>query len=50
MIGASESPGWLQTDWILWQFSAQQNKAREKYEDFVRAGVGLPSVWEALQG
>lgn len=50
MTGAVARPPWLQTDWILGQFGGQQNKAREKYVDFVRAGVGLPSVWEALLG
>lgn len=50
MIGQAPSPTWLQTDWILGQFSSQRNRARLMYLDFVRAGVGLPSVWDGLQG
>ncbi len=49
MIGATSSPDWLQTDWILGQLSPQRDKAREKYIDFVRAGVGLPSIWGDLR-
>lgn len=50
MIGTVTPPAWLQTDWILGQFSPQRDRARFGYLDFVRAGVGLPSVWDSLQG
>jgi hypothetical protein len=50
MIGQAPSPVWLQTDWILGQFSPLRDQARIGYVDFVRAGVGLPSVWDSLQG
>lgn len=49
MLDPSASPEWLQTDWILGQLSPQRDKAREKYIDFVRAGVGLPSIWGDLR-
>jgi putative transposase len=39
----------LHTDWILGQFGARRSRAIEKYTDFVRAGVGLPSIWESLR-
>jgi len=50
MLGTQAAPEWLQTDWILGQFSSQRRRAINLYIDFVRAGVGLPSVWEQLSG
>ncbi len=49
MIGQVPSPVWLQTGWILGQFSSRRKQARLGYEDFVRTGMGLPSVWDGLQ-
>jgi hypothetical protein len=50
MVGVSEQPDWLETDWLLGQFSKQRKTARRKYGDFVRAGVGLPPIWNDLSG
>ncbi len=50
MLGTQPAPEWLQTDWILGQFSPQRRRAINLYVDFVREGVGLPSVWEQLSG
>lgn len=50
MLGTQAAPEWLQTDWILGQFSPQRRRAINLYIDFVRAGVGLPSVWQQLSG
>lgn len=50
MMGLAPSPDWLQTNWILGQFSPQRDRARLGYLGFVQAGVGLPSVWDGLQG
>jgi REP element-mobilizing transposase RayT len=50
MVGAVPPPEWLQTDWILGQFSEDRDRARLAYRDFVRAGVGLPCVWDNVQG
>lgn len=50
MIGKSSRPEWLQTDWILGQFGKQRKRAVAAYRDFVRAGMGLPSVWNDLRG
>lgn len=50
MIDAEKPPAWLQTDWVLGQFSPQRGRAIKRYIDFVRAGVGLPSVWAQLRG
>lgn len=50
MIGSEAAPSWLQTDWILGQFSPQRGRAIKKYIDFVREGAGLPSPWDQLSG
>ena len=49
MIGEEVAQPWLATDWILGQFSSQRKRAVEKYIDFVRSGVGMPSIWNELQ-
>ena len=40
---------WLTTDWILKQFSADRTTATLRYIDFVREGIGLPSIWSELK-
>ncbi len=50
MMGQAPSAEWLETRWLLRQFSEDDIQARKAYEDFVRAGVGLPSIWEELSG
>ena len=47
-IGEAPPSPWLQTDWMLSQFGKRRRRAIEKYVDFVRAGVGLPSIWDGL--
>jgi putative transposase len=49
MIGQADRPPWLHTDWVLGQFGSRRSRAVEKYVDFVRAGVGLPSIWDNLR-
>jgi len=49
MIGKSETPEWLETDWLLACFGKQRKRAIAKYIDFVRAGIGLPPIWEKLK-
>ena len=49
MIGKVEKPIWLETDWILAYFGKQRKSAMAKYQGFVRAGVGLPSIWGELK-
>lgn len=49
MTGQADSPPWLQTDWMLAQFGENREIATLRYIDFVRAGVGLPSVWDGLR-
>lgn len=48
LLGQAEAPDWLETDWLLGQFDRNRRVAVARYIDFVRAGVGLPSIWEEL--
>jgi REP element-mobilizing transposase RayT len=48
MIGEQSIPEWLETGWLLNRFSVQRKRAIAKYKDFIRAGVGLPSLWTEL--
>lgn len=50
MFSPVPQPAWLETDVVLKQFGATRRKAVAAYVAFVRAGVGLPSVWEGLRG
>ena len=49
MLGEHVAPDWLETDWILGQFSKQRKRAIKHYVEFVRAGKGLPTLWDNLQ-
>jgi succinate dehydrogenase flavin-adding protein (antitoxin of CptAB toxin-antitoxin module) len=48
LCNQAEIPEWLETDWILGQFSQNKNKAIKHYKNFVRAGIGLPPIWSEL--
>ena len=48
-VGAGVAPQWLHTGWLLSQFGQQRRTAITAYVNHVRAGVGLPSVWDSLQ-
>jgi hypothetical protein len=50
MLGRAAAPPWLMTDWVLGQFGNHRLAATRRYEDFVRAGVGLPSIWGKVKG
>ena len=50
MTGKQNAPEWLETEWLLSQFSKQRKRAIAKYVDFVREAVGLPSLWAGLSG
>jgi len=49
-IGETEKSDWLETNWILGQFSQAKKRAEEEYKRFVADGVGGPSPWRDLQG
>ena len=46
----ADSPAWLQTDWLLAQFSQRRSNAIAKYVAFVHEGARLPSIWTQLRG
>jgi len=48
--GPGLAPSWLEVDPLLLAFGPTRKRAVARYVDFVRAGVGLPSVWEGLRG
>lgn len=48
LMGLVDPPSWLETGWVLGQFGSERTAAVRRYEDFVRAGVGLPPIWERL--
>ena len=39
----------LKSNWLLGQFGNYHVRAVSAYVDHVRAGIGLPSVWDDLQ-
>ncbi len=49
MIGEVSVQTWLETNWILGQFAKQRKSAIESYANFVREGIGLPSIWNNIQ-
>lgn len=49
MIDEVPVQSWFEIDWILGQFSKQRKTAIVRYINFVREGVGLPSIWSHLQ-
>ncbi len=48
--GFAPGPPWLSTTWVLEHFGSEPGRARARYRDFVRAGLGQPSPWGALRG
>lgn len=50
MRGLQPAPAWLEVDALLLAFGRDRARAVSAYEDFVRAGVGLPPLWEGLRG
>lgn len=50
MRGLVPAPEWLEVDALLRDFGQSRARAVAAYVDFVRAGVGLPSLWESLRG
>jgi len=49
-MGLDPVPRFLTVDWVLSQFARTKVSARRRYREFVEAGIGLASPWEALQG
>ena len=49
-VGLREGLSWLDTKWILEQFSYDEKSARDQYRRFVLDGIGGPRPWEGLKG
>jgi len=49
MSGVTPTPSWPTTGGLLSQFGQQRYKARMRYVDFVRTGVGQAPSWEGLR-
>jgi len=47
--GFEMPPSFLTVDWLLRQFSNHRQEAQKRYREFVRSGIGAPSIWEALR-
>lgn len=48
-VGRAVASPWLETGWMLSQFGDERSSAVRRFVDFVRAGVGLPSIWNELR-
>ena len=51
LIGTSEAPPWLAVDDALIAFGTDRDVARERYRQFVNAGIGVETkLWDKLVG
>lgn len=48
-VGDEASPDWLERNWLLGQFGDTPTSAIAAYQDFVLAGLGRPSPFEATR-
>jgi len=48
-INDAVSPDWLERNWLLGQFGKTPTSAIAAYQDFVLAGLGQPSPFEAIR-
>ena len=48
-VGEISAPDWLNTDWLLSQFGGERAAAIDAYRQFVLAGVGRASPWQAIR-
>ena len=49
MCHQCEVPSWMETDWILSQFSQNRKDAIAQYINFIRDGIGLPTIWGEIK-
>jgi putative transposase len=47
--GTVQAQGWLTVDEILGHFGHRKAIARQRYCEFVRAGIARPSIWDQLE-
>jgi hypothetical protein len=48
--GLEPAPPWLTTTAVLEHFGSDPVRARFRFQEFVRSGIGAPAPWSALQG
>ena len=48
--GKERPSSWLTTNWLLGQFSDERTRAKKKYRQFVRDGIGGDSIWKGVKG
>jgi putative transposase len=48
--GLGKSHSCLTTDWVLRQFGSKTGLARQRYKEFVKAGIGEEPIWSNLKG
>jgi putative transposase len=50
MIGDVSATAWVEKDWILSHFGKSRPSAILNYKNFVREGIGLPSIHQGIKG
>jgi len=50
MVGLTRKPEYLETDWLLDQFSSDEKKTRERFRQFVSEAKGLKSPLKKARG
>ena len=50
MIGKSTAPAWLTTEVLSGEFGKGRIRARRKFQQFVKEGMGGESIWKDLKG
>ena len=48
--GLEKSHSCLTIDWVLSQFGSKTGLARQRYKEFVKAGIGEEPIWSNLKG
>ena len=48
--GLWKSHSCLTVDWILRQMGRKKKQAEGRYRDFIRIGIGGPSIWRSMKG
>ena len=48
--GLEKSHSCLTADWVLSQFGSKTGLARQRYKEFVKAGIGEEPIWSNLKG
>lgn len=49
MVGETQVPEWLTTDWLLQQFGATRREAQKRYQEFVALGRSTTAPWRHLR-